>query len=126
MDNCNKDLIALTKCKFESNRLQLQNLFTGIPDRTFIAFYNRIFDKCGCVNTFNIDAHTEQMCKTWDPTTDDMADLLQQIREGSIFAYYINFQKQDHELVQIGQRLILEILTPNSQFCPYFVDLPKN
>jgi hypothetical protein len=109
MDNCNKALIALTKNKFESKyRLQLQSLFTGIPDCTFIAFYNRIFDKWGRVNTFDIDANTERMRKTWDPTTDNMTDLLQQIREGSIFAYYIKFPKQDDKLVQIGERLILE------------------
>jgi hypothetical protein len=84
MDNCNKALIALTKSKLENKyRLQNQKLFTGIPDRTFIAFYNRIFDKWGRVNTFDIHANTERMRKTWDPTTDDMADLLQQIREGS-------------------------------------------
>jgi hypothetical protein len=117
MDNCNKALIALTKNKFESKyRLQLQSLFTGIPDRTFIAFFNRIFDKWGRVNTFDIDANTERMRKTWDPTTDDMADLLQQIREGSIFAYYIKFPKQDHELVQIGERLILETGLFGTQF----------
>ena len=117
MDNCNKALMALTKSKLESKyRLQLQNLFTGIPDRTFIAFYNRIFDKWGRVNTFDIDVNTERMRKTWDPTTDDMADLLQQICEGSIFAYYVNYQKQDHELVQICKRLILETGLFDTQF----------
>jgi hypothetical protein len=118
MDNCNKALIVLTKSKFEESkyRLQLQNLFTSIPDCTFITFYNRIFDKWGQVNTFDIDTNTERMRKTWDPTTDDMTDLIQQIREGSIFAYYGNFQKQDHELVQIGERLILETGLFGTQF----------
>ena len=46
MDNCNKALISIAKNKLESKyRLQLQSLLIGIPDRTFINFFNRIFDK---------------------------------------------------------------------------------
>ena len=104
MDNCNKALISIAEKKLESKyRLQLQSLLLGISDRTFINCFNRIFDKWGRVTTFDIDANNNRMRKSWDPTTDGMSDLLQQIREGSIFAYYVNQPKQDHELVQIGE-----------------------
>ena len=44
MDNTNRALIAITKSKLDTkHRNMLQSLFTGIPDRTFGAFFDRLF-----------------------------------------------------------------------------------
>ena len=60
MENTNKALITITKSKLdEKHRTMLQSLFTGVPDRTFGAFFDRIFTKWGRTTPFDIDENMD-------------------------------------------------------------------
>ena len=106
--NTDKALIQIAKSKIDpSYREQLTDLFVGVPDRTFEAFYARVFAKWGRPTPMDITANNERMAAPWDPTT-DMAVLIKQIKDGSVFAYMVGHGKQDKDLVTIGEKLILE------------------
>eukprot|EP00804_Cyclotella_cryptica_P028171 CCRYP_011032-RA/>CCRYP_011032-RA protein AED:0.52 eAED:0.42 QI:0/0/0/1/0/0/2/0/250 len=90
MVNTNKALIAITKSKLDPKfRAQLSNMFVGTPDRTFQAFYNRLNTKFGCPSPHDITRNDERM-------------------HGAVFAYFVDQQESDKELVTLGEKAILD------------------
>lgn len=45
----------------------LTNLFIGIPQQTFVEFYDSLCQKWGQANTHNLVANEERMKAPWDP-----------------------------------------------------------
>ena len=87
--NTDKALIQLAKRKIDSSyREQLTDLLVGVPDRTFEAFYARVFAKWGRPTPMDTTANNNRMAAPWDPTT-DMAVLIKQIKDGSVLAYMV-------------------------------------
>ena len=108
MQNVNKALITIMKKQLDPKiRANLTGMFTGTPERTFEVFFNRVFQKYGRPTPHDLTANDERMRTPWDPN-DDIADLLRQIKEGSIFAYFIGHGKVDRDLVTIGEKAILD------------------
>ena len=107
MMNMERALISVAKSKLDPKfRSTLSNMFVGVPDRTFREFFDKLYTKYGRATPYDIQQNDECMAAKWD-ATDDIANLLRQIKDGSIFAYYIGHQKNDKELVTIGERAIL-------------------
>ena len=114
MINMGRALISVAKSKLDPKyRQNLSNMLTGVTDRSFREFFDKLYTKYGRATPFDIEQNDKRMSATWDPT-DDIADLLRQIKDGSIFAHYVGHQKNDKELVTIGERAILNTgLFPN-------------
>ena len=108
MVNTDKALISITKAKLDPKfQAQLSNMFVGTPDRTFMAFYNRLNTKFGRPSPHDITKNDERMRGPWD-VTDDISFLIKQIRDGAVFAYFVSQQKTDKELVTLGEKAILD------------------
>ena len=106
-ENTDLALIQVAKEKLSPTyREQLVDLFVGVPERTFQAFFARVFQKWGRPTPMDIAANTQRMSAPWDPTQ-DIASLIEQIKDGAVFAYMVNHGKTDKDLVTIGEELIL-------------------
>jgi hypothetical protein len=106
-ENTDLALIQVAKEKLSPTyREQLVDLFVGVPERTFQAFFARVFQKWGRPTPMDIAANTQRMSAPWDPTQ-DIASLIKQIKDGAVFAYMVNHGKTDKDLVTIGEELIL-------------------
>eukprot|EP00804_Cyclotella_cryptica_P012637 CCRYP_016910-RA/>CCRYP_016910-RA protein AED:1.00 eAED:1.00 QI:0/-1/0/1/-1/1/1/0/517 len=107
MVNTDKALIAITKSKLDPKfRAQLSNMFVGTPNRTFQAFYLRLNTKFGRPSPHDITRNDERMRSASD-ATDDISFLIKQIRDGTVFAYFVGQQNTDKELVTLGEKAIL-------------------
>ena len=106
-ENTDLALIQIAKDKLSPTyQEQLVDLFVGVPERTFQAFFARVFQKWGSPTPMDIAANTQCMSAPWDPTQ-DIASLIKQIKDGAVFAYIVNHGKADKDLVTIGDELIL-------------------
>ena len=125
MVNTDKALISITKAKLDPKfRAQLSNMFVGTPDRTFMAFYNRLNTKFGRPSPHGITKNDKRMRGPWD-VTDDISFLIKQIRDGAVFAYFVSQQKTDKELVTLGEKAILNTGLFATQYQGW-KRLPKN
>ena len=69
----------------------------------------RINGDAGRPTPMDIKANNNRMHAPWDPVHQDMADLINQIREASIFSHFIGHTKPILDLVTTGQQLIIAL-----------------
>ena len=107
--NVNKALIEITKSALDvAHRPLLTNLFVDTPQRTFIEFYNLLFVKWGQANSHDLVANEEQMKIPWDPNEHDIADVIKQIRDSTLFGKYVGQNFDNKRLVTVGEKIILD------------------
>ena len=53
------------------------------------------------------EANSERMRVAWDPMTRDIADVIRQIRDVSLYAHFAREIKPKHELITAGEAIIL-------------------
>jgi hypothetical protein len=107
--NTDKALIEIAKSKLDpSYRRTLTQMFTGLPDRRFLDLFGRMWTKWGNPTPHDITANEERMKLPWDPNERDIADVIKQINDGNLFAYFVGHRKPDNDLVTIGEKIILD------------------
>ena len=115
--NVNAALIAAARSALDQKtQAALTNLFLGTPDRVFLDFYNKLYNKWGKSKPQDVKANDDKMNTPWDPNVNDMSELLNQIRTAFMFAGYIGHPKSDKELVTTGERLIMQTGLFNEQY----------
>ena len=109
LQNTNKALIAATKNALDPKvKRTLQTLFVGTAHRTFLNFFDELWRKWGRPTPNDVHENTTRMWAPWDPVHQDMADLINQIQEASIFGHFINHNISDMDMVTTGKQLILD------------------
>ena len=107
--NTEKALIEIAKTALDVNyRRTLTQLFTGLPDRKFLDLFGRMWTKWGNPTPHDITTNEERMKAPWDPNERDIADVIKQINDGNLFAYFVGHRKPDKDLVMIGEKIILD------------------
>jgi hypothetical protein len=108
-DNMDKALIEIAKSKLDPKfRTSLSTMFRGLPERTFVDFFDRIYRKWGRWTPHDVTENDERMRAPWDPSENDIADVIKQINDAVIFAYFVDHQKNTKEMVTVGEKLILD------------------
>ncbi len=107
--NTEKALIEIAKTALDANyRRTLTQLFTGLPDRKFLDLFGRMWTKWGNPTPHDITTNEERMKAPWDPNERDIADVIKQINDGNLFAYFVGHKKPDNDLITIGEKIILD------------------
>ena len=100
--------ISKTKWSLQADiRAALTQLFMGSPDRIFILFFNRMYKKYGHKKPHNTEADSARMRVEWDPMTRDIADVIRQIRDASLYAHFTSEIKPEHDLITAGEFIVL-------------------
>ena len=88
-----KALIEIDKSKHDPKfRTSLTLMFWGLPERTFVDFFDRIYRKWGRWTPHDVTENDECMRTPWDPGENDIADVIKQINDAVIFAYFVEHQ----------------------------------
>ena len=88
-------------------RATLTQLFVGNPDRIFILFFDRLYKKYGRNTPHKTEANSARMRVAWDPMTGDIADVIRQIWDASLYAHFTSTIKPEHELITAGESIVL-------------------
>ena len=67
-----------------------------------------MWTKWGNPAPHDITTNEERMKAPWDPNERDIADVIKQINDGNLFAYFVGHKKPDNNLVTIGEKIILD------------------
>ena len=64
--------------------------------------------KWGTLTPHDITANKERMKVPWDPNERDIADVIRQINDGNLFAYFVSHRKPDNDLIMIAEKIVLD------------------
>eukprot|EP00956_Cyclotella_meneghiniana_P029530 scaffold71755_cov43-Cyclotella_meneghiniana.AAC.3 len=79
--NVNAALIAAARTALDQKtQAALTNLFLGTPDRVFLDFCNKLYNKWGKSKPQDVKANDDKMNTPWDLNVNNKAELLNQIR----------------------------------------------
>ena len=100
--------IAKTKWALPANiQATLTKLFVGNPDQIFVLFFDRLYKKYGRNTPHDTEANSERMRVAWDPMTRDIANVIRQIQDASLYAHFTSEIKPEHELITAGDAIVL-------------------
>jgi hypothetical protein len=118
--NTNKALIAATKNVLDAKVKQtLNSLFIGTAHQTFLDYFNELWTKWGRPTPNDIRDNGNRMRAPWDPVHQDMAELINQIRNASIFGHFTNHNVSDLDMVTAGEQLIIDTGLFASQYAEW-------
>jgi hypothetical protein len=86
----------------------LNSLFIGTAHQTFLDYFNELWTKWGRNTPNDIRDNGNRMRAPWDPVHQDMAELINQIRNASIFGHFTNHNISDLDMVTAGEQLIID------------------
>jgi hypothetical protein len=108
MQNFNKALILITKNSLDADyQTALTTLFTGTADQISLNFFDKLWRKFGRGTPEEHHINCERMNNPWDPVTQDVALLIKQIRDASVYGFFTNKPIPDHDLLTAGECAIV-------------------